>query len=171
MNIPLLSSSLITPGLGTIVWMTITFAILVLILAKFGWPIILKSLKDREVAINDALTAADKAREEMKHLRAHNEELLIEAKHERDEMLRNARLTSEQIIEDARTKATAEADRIVEAARENINYEKLQAIHDLKNQIATLSIEIAEKILKQELQSKESANDYIKRELENVNLN
>ena len=156
MNIPLLSSSLITPGLGTIVWMTITFAILVLILAKFGWPIILKSLKDREVAINDALTAADKAREEMKHLQAHNEELLIQAKHERDEMLRNARLTSEQIIEDA---------------RENINYEKLQAIHDLKNQIATLSIEIAEKVLKQELQSKESANDYIKRELENVNLN
>lgn len=171
MNIPLLANSLITPNFGTIFWTTITFALLVFILAKFGWPIILKALKDREVAINDALTQADKAREEMKHLQAHNEELLIEAKHERDEMLRNARLTSEQIIEDARTKATAEADRIVEAARENINYEKLQAIHDLKNQIATLSIEIAEKVLKQELQSKESANDYIKRELENVNLN
>ena len=171
MNIPLLSSSLITPGLGTIVWMTITFAILVLILAKFGWPVILKSLKDREVAINDALTAADKAREEMKHLQAHNEELLIEAKHERDEMLRNARMASEQIIEDARAKAQTEADRIVETARENINYETLQAMHDLKNQIATLSIEMAEKLIKQELQSKEKANDFVKRELENVHLN
>lgn len=171
MNIPLLSSSLITPGLGTIVWTTLTFAILVFILAKFGWPIILKSLIDREIAIKDALTAADKAREEMKHLEAHNEELLVQAKQERDEMLRNARMASEQIIEDARTKATAEADRIVETARENINYEKLQAIHELKNQIATLSIEMAEKILKQELRSKESANEFIKRELENVNLN
>ncbi len=171
MNIPLLSNALISPGLGIIVWMTITFAILVLILEKFGWPVILKSLKDREVAINDALTAADKAREEMKHLQAHNEELLIKAKHERDEMLRNARMTSEQIIEDARAKAQTEADRIVETARENINYEKLQAMHDLKNQIATLSIEMAEKLIKQELQSKEKANDFVKRELENVHLN
>ena len=88
-----------------------------------------------------------------------------------DEMLRNARLTSEKIVEDARTKATEEADRIVENARESINYEKLKAMHDLKNQIATLSIDIAEKLMMAELSDKEKANAIILRELEEAHLN
>ncbi len=162
---------LITPGLGLLVWMTLAFAILVFILVKFGWPVVLKALSDRENDINNALTAAERAREEMMQLQAHNDELLVEAKKERDEMLRNARMASEQIIEDARAKATEEADRIVENARENINYEKLQALHDLKNQIANLSIEMAEKVLKQELQDRNRAADFVKGELENVHLN
>ncbi len=166
-----MNSPLISPGLGVIFWMTVSFAILVFVLAKFGWPVILKSLKERESAINDALTAADKAKEEMKQLQAHNEDLLIQAKQERDEMLRNARLTGEKIIEEARVKASEEADRIVESARKNINYEKMEALHDLKNQIANLSIEMAEKLLKQELSDKQRANTFIKQELEKVHLN
>lgn len=162
---------LITPGLGLLCWMTLAFAILVFILVKFGWPVVLKALHDRENDINNALTAAERAKEEMKKLTAHNDELLVEAKKERDEMLRNARMASEQIIEDARAKATEEADRIVENARENINYEKLQALHDLKNQIANLSIEMAEKVMKHELQDRNRAADFIKGELENVHLN
>ena len=86
-------------------------------------------------------------------------------------MLRNARMTSEQIIEEARQRATAEADRIVENARENINYEKLKAMHDLKNQIANLSIEIAEKLVKTELSDREKATNFVTRELENAKLN
>ena len=132
---------------------------------------LLKSLKKREQAIADSLNAAEKAREEMKQLTAHNEDLLREAKIERDELLRNARLTSEKIIEDARVKATEEADRIVESARESINYEKLKAMHDLKNQIATLSIDIAEKLMKAELSDKQKANSLIARELEEAHLN
>ena len=151
--------------------MLVSFAVLAFILGKWGWPMLLKSLKKREQAIADSLNAAEKAREEMKQLTAHNEDLLREAKIERDELLRNARLTSEKIIEDARVKATEEADRIVESARESINYEKLKAMHDLKNQIATLSIDIAEKLMKAELSDKQKANSLIARELEEAHLN
>ena len=165
-----MDSALITPGLGVIFWMVVSFAILVFILLKFGWPIILKTLNERESAINDALLAADKAKEEMQQLKASNEDLLREAKLERDEMLRNARLTSEKIIEDSKIKATEEADRIVEMARQSIEYEKMEALHELKNQMANISIEIAEKLLKQELADKERANAFIKQELEDVNL-
>ena len=166
-----MNNPLISPGLGTFFWMLVSFAVLAFILGKWGWPMLLKSLKKREQAIADSLNAAEKAREEMKQLTAHNEDLLREARIERDELLRNARLTSEKIIEDARVKATEEADRIVESARESINYEKLKAMHDLKNQIATLSIDIAEKLMKAELSDKQKANSLIARELEEAHLN
>ena len=166
-----MNNPLISPGLGTFFWMLISFGILVFILGKWGWPMLLKALKNREKAIADSLNAAQKAREEMKLLVAHNEDLLKEAKLQRDEMLRNARLTSDKIVEDARQKATEEADRIVENARENINFEKLKAMHELKNQIASLSIEIAEKLMKAELGDRQRAEDLVRQELENAHLN
>jgi len=165
-----MNNPLISPGLGVIVWMLIAFGILAFILMKFGWPIILKSLKQREETINEALNAAEKAKEEMKQLQSNNEDLLKQAKADRDELLRRARLTSEQIIEDARAKATVEADRIVENARDNINYEKQKAMHELKNQIANLSIEIAEKLMKTELSDKDKANDLVTKEIENAHM-
>lgn len=151
--------------------MLLSFGILAFILIKFGWPMILKSLKKREEAIANSLNEAAKAREEMKHLVAHNEELLREAKMERDEMLRNARMASDQIIEEARAKATDEANRIVDAARENINYEKMKAMTELKNQIANLSIEIAEKLIRAELSDKPKADALIQKELNLMELN
>ena len=166
-----MNNPLISPGIGTFLWMLVSFGILAFILMKWGWPMILEALHKREEAITASLNEAAKAREEMKNLVAHNEELLRQAKIERDEMLRNARLTSEQIVEEARVKATAEADRIVESARENINYEKLKAMHELKNQIANLSIEIAEKLLRAELSDKPKADALIQKELEQVHLN
>ena len=165
-----MNNPLISPGLGTFVWMLVSFGILAFILIKFGWPMILKSLKSREEAIEQSLGEAAKAREEMKSLVAHNEELLRQAKMERDEMLRNARTASDQIVEEARSKATAEADRIVESARENIEFEKLKAMHELKNQIANLSIEIAEKLIRAELSDKPKADALIKKELELMEL-
>lgn len=166
-----MNNPLINPGLGTFFWMLVSFGVLAFILGKWGWPMLLKALNKREKAIADSLNAAQKAREEMQMLTAHNEDLLKEAKIERDELLRNARLTSEKIIEDARIKATEEADRIVENARESINYEKLKAMHELKNQIANLSIEIAEKLMRAELSDKQNADNLIQRELENAHLN
>ncbi|MBQ6096897.1 MAG: F0F1 ATP synthase subunit B [Bacteroidales bacterium] len=166
-----MNNPLVSPGLGVIVWMVIAFGILAFILIKWGWPVILKALDDREKTINESLNAAEMVRAEMAQLQAHNEDLLKQAKLERDEMLRNARLTSEQIIEEARQKATIEADRIVENARENINYEKLKAMHDLKNQIATLSIDIAEKLIKEELADPQRANEIVSRQIENIHLN
>ena len=166
-----MNNPLINPGLGTFVWMLVSFGILAFILMKWGWPMILKSLKNREEAITASLNEAAKAREEMKSLVAHNEELLRQAKMERDEMLRDARMTHDQIIEEARAKASAEADRIVEAARENINYEKLKAMTELKNQISNLSIEIAEKLIRAELEDKRKADALIQKELEMAKLN
>lgn len=151
--------------------MLLSFGILAFILIKFGWPMIVKALKKREEAIAASLNEAAKAREEMKHLVAHNEELLRQAKMERDEMLRNARMASDQIVEEARAKATLEANRIVDNARENINYEKLKAMTELKNQMANLSIEIAEKLIRAELSDKSKADALIQKELELMHLN
>lgn len=166
-----MNNPLINPGIGTFVWMLVAFGILAFILMKFGWPMILKALKKREEAIAKSLNEAAAAREEMKSLVAHNEDLLRQAKLERDEMLRNARVASDEIIEKARAKASEEADRIVESARENIQYEKLKAMHELKNQIANLSIEIAEKLIRAELSDKPKADTLIQKELELMNLN
>ena len=165
-----MNNPLLNPGLGTFVWMLLEFGILTFILIKFGWPMIIKSLKDREHAIEDSLHAADKAKEEMRQLQCKNEELLRQARRERDEMLRHARLTSDQIIEDAKFKAQADADRIRQNAVESIQFEKQKALTDLKNEIATLSIEIAEKLIRQELSDKQKANDLIERELEHTEL-
>ena len=166
-----MNNPLISPGIGTFVWMLLSFGILAFILMKFGWPMILKSLRQREEAIANSLSEAERAREEMKHLVAHNEELMRQAKMERDEMLRNARIAGEEIVEKARAEATKEADRIVETARENINYEKLKAMTELKNQIANLSIEIAEKLLRAELSDKPKADALIQKELDLMELN
>ena len=166
-----MNNPLINPGIGTFIWMLVSFGILAFILIKFGWPMILKALKEREDAIEKSLGEAAQAREEMKSLVAHNDELLRQAKLERDEMLRDARLASDNIIEEARAKATAEANRIVDNARESIEYEKMKAMTELKNQIANLSIEIAEKLIRAELSDKPKADTLIQKELELMKLN
>ena len=117
-----MNNPLINPGLGTFFWMLVSFGILVFILGKWGWPMLLKSLKKREEAIAESLNAAEKARIEMSKLVAHNEELLRQAQREREEMLSSARLASEEIKEKARIDATEEANRIVESARKNIEF-------------------------------------------------
>ena len=166
-----MNNPLINPGIGTFVWMLVSFGILAFILIKFGWPMILKALKKREEAIARSLNEAAVAREEMKTLVAHNEELLRQAKMERDEMLRNARTASEELMEKARADASKEYDRMMESARENIEYEKLKAMHELKNQVANLSIEIAEKLIRAELSDKPKADALIQKELELMSLN
>ena len=162
---------LVQPGIGLIIWMTIAFSLLLWILAKFAWKPIMKGLKEREQTIEEALNTANKTREEMKELKFTNEQLLKEAKEERDLILRDARKVKESIIESARVKANEEGNRIIENAREAIENEKLAAIHDMKNQLALLSIEIAEKIIKQELSGKDKQKDFIQRLIDEVNVN
>lgn len=162
---------LVTPNLGLIFWMTLSFLILVWILGKFAWKPVMKGLQAREQRIEDALTQAEKAREEMKQLKFSNEQLLKEAKDQRDEILREARKVKESIIEEAREKANAEANRILENTRESIHFEKMAAITELKNEIATLSVEIAEKVLHAELADKGKQKQLIDRLLGDVNFN
>lgn len=166
-----MNNPLINPGLGTFFFMLIAFALLVFILGKWGWPLMLKTLKQREEEIANSLSAAEKAREDMRLLKAGNEELLQQSKREREEMLLSARLASEEVIEKAKATATEEANRIVENARESINYEKLKAMHDLRNEIGNISIEIAEKLLRSELADKARANALIEEELNRIELN
>lgn len=162
---------LVTPGIGLIFWMTLSFLLLLLILKKYAWKPVLKMLKERETKIEESLQQAEKAHEEMKQLKFSNEELLREAKNERDNILRDARVIREKLIEEARTKATEEADRIVESAKESIKYEKLEALTDLKNQIALLSVDIAEKLIQQELSKDDKQNKLIETFLSDINFN
>lgn len=162
---------LVQPGIGLIIWMTVAFSLLLWILAKFAWKPIMKGLKEREQTIEEALNTANKAREEMKELKFTNEQLLKEAKEERDLILRDARKVKESIVEGARVKANEEANRIIENAKEAIKNEKLAAIHDMKNQLAVLSIEIAEKIIRQELSEKDKHKELIQRLIDQIKVN
>jgi len=162
---------LITPGIGLIFWMTLSFSIVLWILAKFAWKPIMKTIHDREDNIEKALRAAELAKEEITKLQFTNEELIKEAKDERDALMRDARKIRDQIIEDEKAKAKEDAERIVETAKENIHYEKMAVITDLKNQLAVLSIEIAEKILKEELSKSEKQKQLINNLMDDVNFN
>src|SRR5688572_33506854 len=115
---------LLTPGVGLIIWQTIVFVLLFILLAKFAWKPIITSLKDRERSIQDALDTAEKARLEMSQLRADNEKLLKEAREERDRILREAREVSNRMRDDAKADAKKAADKIIEDAKAAINIEK-----------------------------------------------
>lgn len=161
---------LLTPSIGLIFWMTIIFIIVLLILGKWGWPVLIIGIKKREEDIKNSLQAAKNAQEEMKQLKLDNEQLLLEAKKERDQLLKDAKQVKEKIIEDAKQQATLESDKIIREARENIQAEKRQAVEDLKKQVSLFSIEIAEKILKQELSDKQRSEQIISQEMQNINF-
>jgi F-type H+-transporting ATPase subunit b len=161
---------LINPGLGLIFWMTLAFLLLLFILGKFAWKPILGMLKERETSIHEALNAANRAREEMKQLQFNNEQLLQEAKNERDALLNEARKIRDKIIDEARTKASEEAARITEAAKANIQNEKLAAMTELKNQIAESSLNIARYIIKRELSDPKKQEEYVNELIRDIKL-
>lgn len=162
---------LVSPGIGLIFWMTLAFGVVLWVLGKYAWKPIMKSLHEREESIDKALHEADLARQEMKELKFSNEQLLAEAKEERDEILKKAREIKEKLIEDAKLKANEEANRIVENARETIQNEKMAAMVDLKNQIAKLSIDIAEKLLAHELSEPKKQKEYVDKLIKEARLN
>lgn len=162
---------LVNPGLGLIIWMTLAFSAILFILAKYAWRPILKALKERETSIQTALMSAEEAKNEMKKMLFSNEKLLQEAKNERDIILMEARKIKESIIEVAKQKASEEANRIVGSARESINYEKMAALTELKNQLAEISLDIAKKVLQRELTDPAKQQAYIKELTDNINFN
>lgn len=162
---------LLIPDTGLLIWMMITFLIVLLLLKKFAWKPILKMIKDREEHIDNALKSAEKAKEEMRNLQSDNEKILAQARNERDQMLKEAREMKENIVGDAKGKAKEEADKILTSAREAIQNEKMAAITELKNQVALLSVEIAEKILKRELSDENKQKELIGDLLKDTKLN
>ncbi len=162
---------LIQPGIGLIFWMALSFLIVLFILKKFAWKPILNGLKERENSIDEALNAAERARDEMKNLKADNEKLIMQAKEERDNILREANKVKDSIIMEAKEKAQVEANKIVDGAMVTIENEKSAAISDLKSQVANLSIEIAEKIMKEELKIKGKQKEFLDKLVSEIKFN
>ncbi len=162
---------LVKPAFGLVFWMVVSFSIILFLLKKFAWPVILGALDERERNIADALNAAQKAKEEMAALKSDNEKLLQEARNQRDLILKEARDAKDSIINDAKSKAIEESDRLRRLAREEIHNEKMAAITELKNQVANLSIEIAEKVIRQQLTVDEKQKQLIQDMLKDVKMN
>ena len=162
---------IIEPGIGLLFWMTLTFVILLFLLAKFAWKPIVNAVNDRETSIVDALNQATLARKEMETLKGDNERIIREAKVERDAILKEAREIKDRIVGEAKDAAKSEGDKMIEAAKQTINAEKNAAMADIKNQIGTLSVNIAESILKQKLDNSEAQNELVQNYLNKSNLN
>lgn len=166
-----LLASLITPSFGLLFWMLIGFGILVFILAKFAWPVITKSIAKREQYIESQLAEAEKIKNELASLEQKHNTMMAEAKAERDKILADARKISEKMYEDAKLKANAEATLMIEEAKKIINFEKMKALTDVKNEIANLSIDMAEKVLRHELADKHKQEELIEGWMKELNLN
>ncbi|MEX0997239.1 MAG: F0F1 ATP synthase subunit B [Flavobacteriaceae bacterium] len=162
---------LVTPGFGLVFWTAITFLILLFILKKFAWKPILGAVSSREESIKDALAAAEAARREMENLQADNERILQEARAEREAMLKDAREMKNKMIADAKDDAKQSADKMIAQAQEAIQSEKKAAIAELKGQVASLSLEIAEKVVKQELSNKGQQEKLVEDMLGKATLN
>ena len=144
---------LVTPGIGLIFWTSVVFLLLVFILKKFAWKPILDAVEKRSDSIEKAINAADEAKASIEQLNIERDKIKKESLAERDALLKEARDTKNKIISDAKAKAKQETDKILSDAREVIKNEKMAAITELKNQVAILSLEIAEKIVKDQLSS------------------
>lgn len=162
---------LVTPAIGLIFWTAVVFILLVILLKKFAWKPILTAVDKRNESIENALKAAEKAKEDIENLTADNERILNEAKLERDALLKEAMEIKDKVISEAKDKAKIEAEIILVSAKEQITNEKMAAITELKNQVAELSIEIAEKIIKSELQDLNKQKELVTSAISDKDLN
>ena len=162
---------LVTPGFGLIFWTSVVFIILLVLLKKMAWTPILNNVDARNKSIEEALEAAKNAREEMSNLKADNDRILKEARAERDEMLKEARELKANIISEAKNAAKDEADKMIASAKVVIENEKAGAISELKNTVGSLSVDIAEKVLRAELKDVDKQNAFIAEMLKDIKLN
>jgi F-type H+-transporting ATPase subunit b len=158
-----------SPGLFLV--QTILLLLLIFLMVKFAWKPILNSLNEREEGIQGALDAAENAKKEMQNLQADNEKLLKEARAEREGMLKEAREIKEKMIADAKDEAQAQASKMIEQAQESIRSEKQAALAELKGQVANISVEIAEKVVRGELADKDKQLSLVDKMLGDVTLN
>ncbi|GJM27418.1 MAG: ATP synthase subunit b [Cyclobacteriaceae bacterium] len=162
---------LVTPDIGLIFWMTVSFTIVLAILKKFAWKPILQGLKDREDSIKESLSSAEKAREEMAKLKSDNEQLLADARLERDKIIKEALATASNIKEDAKTEASKISGKMIEDARTAISSEKQEAVAEIKRQVASLSLEIAEKLLRKNLSDSKDQRALVDQFINEVKVN
>lgn len=156
---------------GLFIWQVVIFVGLIFLLKKFAWKPILDAVNEREQGIKNALESAESARNEMQNLQADNQRILQEARAERDAMLKDAREMKEKMVADAKSEAQEQGQKMIDQAKAAIESEKNAAMADLKAQVATLSLSIAEKVLKDELANKESQTKLVEKMLGDVKLN
>jgi F-type H+-transporting ATPase subunit b len=162
---------LLTPGIGLIFWQVVIFLMLVILLGIFAWRPILDSLKIREESISEALRSADDAREEMSNLQAENEKLLVKAREERDILLKEASKLAGNLKEDAKEDAKKITAKMIEDAKSSIISEKEAALKEVRNQVAELSVEIAEKLIRKSLGDEKSQKTLVDEFLASKNIN
>ncbi|WP_420316879.1 F0F1 ATP synthase subunit B [Ekhidna sp.] len=163
--------ALVTPDIGLIIWQLIIFLIVLFILRAFVWRPILSALKTREFQIEDSLRAAEHAQEEMKQIQADNEYLLQEARIERDAILKEAREEAGHIIEKAKSETSDITSKMIEDARDAIQVEKKAALTEVKNLVSSLSLEIAEKVLREKLSDDKSQKALVEKFIKEVKVN
>lgn len=147
----ILANSLATPAIGTIFWTTLVFTILLVILRAYAWKPILSAIKLREESIRSSLESADEARRDMERLKVDNEIIMKEARNERDMLMKEARTVRDRLMAEARQQAKTEAESIMIKAREGIEREKTAALTEFREQVVSLSVSVAEKILRERL--------------------
>jgi F-type H+-transporting ATPase subunit b len=162
---------LLTPSTGLFFWQLVIFLGLFFLLAKFAWKPILSGLKEREQSIQTALDSAERAKRDMAALQAGNEKLLKEARDERDKILRDARQAANLLQEQIQTEAKKTADRLISDARAVINTEKQAALRDVKQQVALFSLQVAERLMKKNLESDKAQKDLIDGYIKDIKLN
>ena len=162
---------LLIPSTGLLFWMTITFLVVFFLLWKFGFPVITGMVKERQAFIDESLKKAHEANERLANIQKEGESILQEAREKQAQMLKEAAATRDAIVEQAQTKARSEGARLLEEAKATIEQEKKAAIADIRQQVATLSVQIAEKVLKQNLKDDKSQMDLIDRMLDDVSAN
>lgn len=162
---------LLIPSFGLLIWTFLAFFILLFILKKFAWKPILSSLKERENGIADALATAENAKAEIAQFKHENDVLMAKAREERAELLKEAKITRDRIVNEAKDQAKVEANKIIADAQEAINNQKMAAITEVKNQVGILAIEVAEKVLQRELSNKADQENFIRSLASGVKFN
>ena len=162
---------LLLPDLGLFVWNLVGFLVLFFILRAMAWKPILKSLNEREKGIADSLETAERVKKEMAQLKNENEALLAKAREERAQLLKEARETKDKLINEAKEQAKLEASKIITDAQAAIETQKMAAITEVKNQVGTLVVEVAEKILRRQLENKSEQENYIRQLSNEAKLN
>lgn len=162
---------LLSPEPGLVIWTALTFLILIYLLGKFAWKPLLGAINERESNIKQAVEAAAKANEELKQIEATKARIEAETRKERDSILKEAHALKDNIVEEARTAAQQEANKIVENAKAQIAKDRADAMQDLRKTVAKLSVEIASKVIAKDLEKDNSQNDLVEKYLQECNFN
>lgn len=163
--------SILTPDLGLLFWMLLAFLVIFFVLAKFGFPVVTKMVEERKAYIDDSLKKAHEANEKLANIQQEGENLLKEARERQQQILTEAAQTRDAIVEKAQMKAREEGTRIITEAKAQIEAEKQNAIADIRKQVAELSVQVAEKVLRKELSTDAAQMKYVDKLLDEVSSN